>query len=171
MTEFTRVAIDTSKHVFTIYAVTTQGEVVRRELRRERLLPFFTKLAPTEVVMEACSSSHDWGRELPAVGHGVRLLPPQSVKPFVCRSKNDDNDAEGIWVAAGQPSMVSTPVKSLQQQADAMLGGKGLLAWLEALLKRKPRKLAAVALANKMARIAWAMRTSGEAFRLLPQAG
>jgi transposase len=339
MPEFTRVAIDTSKHVFTIYAVTTTGEVVRRELRRERLLPFFAKMAPTEVVLEACGSAHYWGRELQAVGHRVRLIPPQYVKPFVRRSKNDDNDAEAIWVAAGQPSISSVPIKSLRQQAEAMLlkvheqltgqgtelvnalrghamemgfiaakgerglahlqqtlaeapdadvppaakralaligrqidqvdtqlaevaaeltrqfkadadskrlsaipgigminaltltrsvdfsqfrsgrhfaawlglvprehssggkhrlggisragnerlrsllvvgatavirhcrpGGKGLMAWLEALLKRKPRKLAAVALANKMARIAWAMMTSGEDYRLRPQA-
>jgi transposase len=341
MPEFTRVAIDTSKHVFTIYGVTTADEVVRRELRRPRLLAFFEKMSPTEVVLEACAGSHHWGRELQALGHRVRLIPPQYVKPFVRRSKNDRNDAEAIWTAAAQPSIVSVPVKSVRQQAEAMLlkvreqlvrertgmvnalrghamelgfvaaqgkrglaelqqalataadhevppaakralallgrridqvetqlveaeaelkrqfkadadskrlsaapgfgminsltmtktvefsqftsgrhfaawlgivprehstggkhrlgrisragnerlrallvngatavirhfrpGGKGrLMAWLEALLKRKPRKLAAVALANKMARIAWAMMTSGEAYRLLPKAG
>jgi transposase len=340
MTEFTRVAIDTSKHVFSLYAVTTAGEVVHRELRRSRLLAFFERMSPTEVVLEACAGSHYWGREVQALGHQVRLVPPQYVKPFVRRSKNDRNDAEAIWTAAAQPSIVGVPVKSMQQQAGAMLlkvreqlvgqrtemvnalrghamefgfiaargsrglaelqqvlataadhvlpsaakqalallgrqidhlevqlaevdaelkrqlaadpdakrlagvpgigiigaltltrsvdftqfasgrhfaawlglvpkehstGGKhrlgrisragderlrsllvngatavirhvrpgrtGLLAWLEALLKRKPRKLAAVALANKMARIAWAMMTSGEAFRLLAQAG
>ena len=340
MCEFTRVAIDTSKHVFTIHAVTTAGEVIRRELRRTRLLEFFERISPTEVVLEACAGSHCWGRKLQALGHRVRLIPPQYVKPFVRRSKNDRNDAEAIWTAGAQPSIAGVPVKSLQQQAEAMLlkvreqlvgqrteivnalrghamelgfvaakghrglaqlqqalataaehevpsaakqalallgrqidhldaqlasvdaemkrqfaadphakrlaavpgigmigaltlrrtvdfqqfasgrhfaawlglvpkehstggkhrlgrisragderlrsllvmgattvirharpGGKGLLAWLEALLKRKPRKLAAVALANKMARIAWAMMTSGEAFRLLPTAG
>jgi transposase len=340
MPEFTSVAIDTSKHVFTIYAVSTAGEVVRRELRRTRLLAFFEKIPPTEVVLEACAGSHHWGRELQALGQRVRLIPPQYVKPFVRRSKNDRNDAEAVWTAAGQPSIVSVPVKSVQQQANAMLlkvrqqlvgertaivnalrghamefgfvaaqgerglaqlqqalataadhavppaakqalallerqidhldaqlaevdaemkrqfaadadakrlaaipgvgvigaltltrtvdftqfasgrhfaawlglvpkehstggkhrlggishagderlrsllvvgatsvirhvrpGGKGLMAWLEALLKRKPRELAAVALANKMARIAWAMMTHGDAFRLLPKAG
>jgi transposase len=340
MTEFTRVAIDTSKHVFTVYAVTTKGEVVRRELRRTRLLAFFERISPTEVVLEACVGSHYWGRELQVLGHRVRLIPPQYVKPFVRRSKNDRNDAEAIWTAGAQPSIVGVPVKSVPQQAKAMLlkvreqlvgertgmvnalrghamelgfvaaqghrglaqlqqalataaehevpaaakhafallgrqidhleaqlaeidaemkrqfaadpdakrlaaipsigmigaltlkrtvefsqfasgrhfaawlglvprehstggkhrlggisragderlrsllvvgatavirhfktGGKGLMAWLEALLKRKPRKLAAVALANKVARIVWAMMTRGEAFRLLPEAG
>lgn len=121
MSEFTRVAIDTSKHVFTIHAVTTAGEVVRKELRRDRLLPFFGTLRASELVLEACGSSHHWGRELQALGHSVRLIPPQYVKPFVRRSKNDRNDAEAIWTAAGQPSIGSVPIKSRQQQAEAML--------------------------------------------------
>jgi transposase len=340
MVEFTRVAIDTSKHVFTLHGVGLKGEVVRRDLRRPRLLAFFEDLAPTEVIMEACAGSHHWGRALQALGHRVRLLPAQYVKPFVRRSKNDRNDAEAICTAAAQPWIGSVPVKSVTQQADAMLlkvrellvsqrtelinalrghaaelglvevqgekglarlrqscreaptaevppaakqalellgrqidqieprlaeidaelkrqfaadatskrlagvpgigvigaltltrtvdfaqfksgrhfaawlgltpkehstagkhrlGGisragnerlrsllvvgatavirfaratdSGLLAWLAALLKRKPRKLAAVALANKMARITWAMMTRGEDFRLQSQAG
>jgi transposase len=340
MTEFTRIGVDTSKNVFTLHGVSANGEVMRRELRRPKFLAFFERITPTEVALEACGSSHHWGRMLQAIGHRVRLIPPNYVKPFVRRSKNDRNDAEAICTAAAQPAIGSVPVKSVQQQADAMLlkvreqlkgqrtglvnalrghaaelgyteakgdkglgrlrqaicgapeqdvpvaakqalallgkqiddldtrlaeidgqlkrqfaadpqskrlsavpgigiitaltltrtvdmpqfrsprhfaawlglvpkehstggkhrfggisragnerlrsllvvgatavirhakaGGKGLMAWLNALLERKPRKLAAVALANKMARIVWAMVTRGEDFRLIPQAG
>jgi transposase len=73
------------------------------------------------VVLEACGGSHHWGRALSAVGHQVRLIPPQYVKPFVKRSKNDRNDAEAIGVAAAQPSISSVPIKSVEQQAAVML--------------------------------------------------
>jgi transposase len=122
MTEITRIAIDTSKSVFTLHGVDTAGSVMlRRNLRRRDLLPFFERLAPVEVALEACGGSHHWGRALAALGHRVRLIPPQYVKPFVKRSKNDRNDAEAISVAAAQPSIASVPVKSAEQQAAAML--------------------------------------------------
>jgi transposase len=73
------------------------------------------------VALEACGGSHHWGRRLAALGHGVRLIPPQYVKPFVKRGKNDRNDAAAISVAAAQPSIGSVPVKSAEQQAAAML--------------------------------------------------
>ena len=122
MTEIKRIAIDTSKSVFTLHAVDDAGRaVLRRNLRRRELLPFFAKLPPVEVALEACGGSHYWGRALLGLGHQVRLLPPQYVKPFVKRSKNDRNDAEAISVAAAQPSIASVPVKSAAQQAAAML--------------------------------------------------
>lgn len=122
MIEMTRIAIDTSKSVFTLHGVDAAGGVVlRRNLRRRELLRFFERLAPVEVVLEACGGSHHWGRALEALGHHVRLIPPQYVKPFVKRSKNDRNDAEAISVAAAQPSIGSVPVKSAEQQAAAML--------------------------------------------------
>jgi transposase len=122
MTEITRVAIDTSKSVFTLHAVDAQDRpVLRRNLRRRELLGFFAQLAPVEVVLEACGGSHHWGRRLSALGHRVRLIPAQYVKPFVKRGKNDRNDAEAISVAASQPSIGSVPVKSAAQQARAML--------------------------------------------------
>jgi transposase len=122
MIEITRIAIDTSKSVFTLHGVDAAGGVVlRRNLRRRDLLRFFERLAPVEVVLEACGGSHHWGRALEALGHRVRLIPPQYVKPFVKRSKNDRNDAEAISVAAAQPSIGSVPVKSAEQQAAAML--------------------------------------------------
>ena len=122
MSEITRVAIDTSKSVFTVHAVDKAGRaIVRRNLRRQDLLPFFEKLAPVEAVLEACGGSHHWGRTLTAMGHTVRLIPAQYVKPFVKRGKNDRNDAEAISEAAARPGMTSVPVKSADHQARAML--------------------------------------------------
>jgi transposase len=122
MTEIKRIAIDTSKSVFTLHGVDDAGRaVLRRNLRRGELLRFFERLPPVEVALEACGGSHHWGRALLAFGHQVRLIPPQYVKPFVKRSKNDRNDAEAIGVAAAQPSIGSVPIKSAEQQAAAML--------------------------------------------------
>jgi transposase len=112
--EFKRIAIDTSKHVFTVHGVDQQElPVLRRELRRTQLQSFFGKLAPAEVVLEACCGSHHWARALRCVGHRVRLIPPQYVKPFVKRAKNDRKDAEAISEAAARPSMRSVPIKRL----------------------------------------------------------
>jgi transposase len=120
--EIKRIAIDTSKHVFTLHGVDEQERpVLRRELRRHQVEAFFAKLPPTEVVLEACGGSHHWGRKLSALGHRVRLIPPQYVKPFVKRSKNDRNDALAISEAAARPNMRFVPVKSAQAQAEAML--------------------------------------------------
>jgi transposase len=85
------------------------------------LLPFFRKLAATEIAIESCSGSHHWARELTALGHTPRLVPPQYVKPYVKRGKNDRNDAEAICEAAGRPGMHFVPVKSLTQQAQGMV--------------------------------------------------
>lgn len=120
--EYKRIAIDTSKHVFTLHGVDDQERpVLRRELRRAQMEAFFAKLPPTEIALEACGGSHHWGRVLGAQGHRVRLIPAQYVKPFVKRSKNDRNDAEAICEAAARPSMRTVPVKSAQRQADAMI--------------------------------------------------
>ncbi len=79
--EFKRIAIDTSKQVFTLHGVDqTDRPVLRRNLGRAQMEKFFAQQAPTEVVMEACGSAHHWGRTLQAMGHRVRLLPPQYVK-------------------------------------------------------------------------------------------
>ena len=122
MTEFKLIAMDTSKHVFTLHGVDAQGKaLLRRELRRQQLEACFGKLATTEVVLEACGGSHHWGRMLTALGHRVRLIPPQYVKPFVKRSKNDRIDAEAISEAAQRPSMRFVPVKSAEAQAQAMI--------------------------------------------------
>ena len=122
MTEITRVAIDTSKSVFSIHAVDSRDRpVLRRNLRRQDLEGFFSKLPPVEVAIEACGASHHWGRTLQAMGHTVRLIPAQYVKPFVKRGKNDRNDAEAISEAAARPGMSTVAVKSAARQADAML--------------------------------------------------
>jgi transposase len=122
VTELKLIAMDTSKHVFTLHGVDERGStVLRRELRRQQVEPFFAKLPPTEVVLEACGGSHHWGRRLSGLGHRVRLIPPQYVKPFVKRGKNDDKDAEAMSEAALRPSMNFVPVKSAEDQAAAMI--------------------------------------------------
>ena len=99
--ELTLLAIDTSKHVFTLHGVDANGKAaLRRELRRGQMEPFFGKLPPTEIALEACDGSHHWGRELGKLGHRVRLRPPQHVKPFVKHGKNNRIDAEAIAEAA-----------------------------------------------------------------------
>src|SRR5258707_2757322 len=114
MTEIKRIAIDTSKSVFTLHGVDDAGRaVLRRNLRRGELLRYFEKLPPVEVALEACGGSHHWGRALAALGHRVRLIPPQYVKPFVKRGQNDRNDAEGIAVGARQTSIGSVPRHSV----------------------------------------------------------
>jgi transposase len=120
--KYKRIAIDTSKHVFTLHGVDEQERpVLRRELRRGQVEAFFSKLPGTEVVLEACGGSHHWARVLGALGHHVRLIPPQYVKPFVKRAKNDRNDAEAISEAASRPTMRSAAVKTVEQQADAII--------------------------------------------------
>ena len=122
MSEITRIAIDTSKSVFTLHGVDGQDRaVLRRDLRRPDLVRFFEKLPPTEVVLEACGGSHHWGRTLQGLGHRVRLIPPQYVKPFVKRAKNDRNDAEAISEAASRPGMRHVAVKPAEQQAQCLL--------------------------------------------------
>jgi len=122
MSKVTRIGIDTSKSVFTLHGTDEAGEVVlRRNLGRGALVRFFAKLPPVEIAMEACGGSHHWGRVLTGLGHRVRLIPTQYVRPFVKRAKNDRNDAEAIGEAASRPSMHTVPVKSAAAQAAAML--------------------------------------------------
>ena len=122
MTQYKRVAIDTSKAVFTLHGIDQQDRpVLRINLRRAQMISFFKKLPPTVIALEACGGSHYWARELTALGHTVRLIPPQYVKPYVKRGKNDRNDAEAICEAAGRPGMHFVPVKSVTQQAQGMV--------------------------------------------------
>jgi len=92
--------------------------VLRRQLRRSQLLLFFSRLEPCLIGMEACASSHYWARRLTALGHTVRLMSPQFVKPYRKNDKNDGNDAEAICEAVQRPSMRFVPVKSPEQQAE-----------------------------------------------------
>ena len=120
--ELMRVGVDTSKHVFTVHGVDASGAaVLRRDLRRGAFEAFMGKLAPTEVALEACGGSHHWARRLAAMGHRVRLIPPQYVKPFVKRNKTDRADAEAICEAAGRPSMRFVPVKTAERQGEIMV--------------------------------------------------
>ena len=122
MNAYKLVAIDTSKAVFTLHCIAEADRpVLRLNLRRPQLIPFFKKLAPTEIAMEACGGSFHWARTLEALGHCLRLIPPQYVKPFVKRGKNDRNDAEAISEAALRPNIHPVPVKSAERQAQLMV--------------------------------------------------
>ena len=220
MRDITRIGMDTSKSVFQLHGVdAAEQPVLRKKLRRRDMLAFFERLAPMKVGMEACGGTHYWARELRALGHEVKLLPPQYAKAYVKRGKNDAADAEALCEAMSRPIMRFVPAKTAEHQAAQMLAGTrdrlirrrtqltnairgyaaafGLIAargvdkiepllarllqqvrrgkacprqgtaghpspWLVELLKRKPPKLAAVALANKMARIAWKLMVSGQ---------
>jgi transposase len=122
MTQFSRIGLDTSKALFTLHCVDAAGTpMLRVELRRPQVIAFFKKHAPTVVAMEACGGSHHWARKLMALGHEVRLIPPQYVKPYLKRGKNDRNDAEAICEAAGRPGMRFVLAKSEEQQAEALV--------------------------------------------------
>jgi len=122
MTQYKRVGIDTSKSVFTLHGIDHEDRpILRINLRRAQVVSFFRKLAPTVIAQEACGGSHYWARELKELGHTVLLVPPQYVKPYVKRGKNDRNDAEAICEAAGRPGMHFVPVKTIDQQAQGMI--------------------------------------------------
>jgi transposase len=108
-----RIGLDTSKHVFQIHGVDeNEKPVLRRQLRRSEMAKFFTKLPPTRIGLEACGAAHHWARLLRGVGHEVLLMPPQYIKPYVKRSKNDAIDAEAICEAMSRPTMRFVAVKS-----------------------------------------------------------
>ncbi|SDG92036.1 transposase [Pelagibacterium luteolum] len=122
MSNIVTIGLDIAKSVFQVHAVDSSGEVVvRRKLTRGRVLAFFESLPRCVIGIEACSSSHYWARELIALGHDVRLLPAQYVKPYLKRQKNDAADAEAICEAVTRPTMRFVPVKSPEQQSVMML--------------------------------------------------
>ena len=122
MEEVSVIGIDLAKRSFQVHGAKADGSVAfRRKLGRGKLLSFLASQPPCTVAMEACSSAHYWGREIEALGHEVRLLPPIYVKPFVKRQKNDAADAEAITEAAERPTMRFVAVKTEAQQAQGML--------------------------------------------------
>jgi transposase len=124
MSEIIRIGMDTSKSVFVLHGVdAAEQPVLRRKLRRRQVVGFFAKLPPTCIGIEACGAGHHWGRRLTTLGHEVKLLPPQRVRPYVARNKNDTADAEAICEAMSRPRMRFVPVKSAEQQAALMLAG------------------------------------------------
>src|SRR5256886_1825737 len=226
MQAVTTIGLDIAKSVFQIHGVDAAGNViVRRQLKRRYVLPFFQRLPPCLVGIEACASSHHWSRELKALGHTVRLMPPAYVKPYVKRQTNDAADAwhrsneaserldaiPGVGPALATALVASVPdpkafrsgrnfsawiglvpkqhssggkdkLGSISKQGDRYLRSlftAGALAviryakihgtkhrpWLTALLARRPAKVAAIALANKIARMAWAMMAKGERYK------
>lgn len=124
MNQIIRIGMDTSKHFFQLHGVDAdERPVLRRKLRRNEVLGFFAKLAPTVIGMEACGAGHHWARELRKLGHEVKLIAPQHVKAYIKRNKNDGRDAEGLCEAMSRPTMQFVPVKTEQQQAALMLAG------------------------------------------------
>src|SRR6202163_3567905 len=122
MQAITTIGLDIAKSVFQVHGVDADGNVViRRQLKRRYVLAFFQKLPPCLIGIEACASSHHWSRELEALGHTVRLMPPAYVKPYVKRQKNDATDAEAICEAVTRPNMRFVATKTPEQQSCLML--------------------------------------------------
>ncbi len=112
------VGLDLAKNVFQVHAIDEAGEViVRKALRRRQVMPFFSRLAPGLIGMEACGTSHFWAREIAALGHEVKLMPPAYVKPYVKRGKTDAGDAAAICEAVTRPTMRFVAIKSPEQQS------------------------------------------------------
>jgi len=121
MTEVSTIGLDLAKNVFQVHGVDVAGEtVIRRQLRRRQVLPFFRKQPPCLVGIEACATSHYWAREIGALGHEVRIMPANYVKPYVKRNKNDAADAEAICEAVTRPSMRFVGIKTAEQQSVLM---------------------------------------------------
>jgi len=116
------IGLDIAKSVFQVHGVDADGQVViRRKLKRRYLLAFFEKLPACLVGIEACATSHHWSRQLQALGHRVRLMPPAYVKPYVKRQKNDVADAEAICEAVTRANMRFVETKTVEQQSCLML--------------------------------------------------
>ena len=122
MKEVTTIGFDLAKNVFQVHGVDALGEtVIRRQLRRRQVIPFFKDLAPCLIGIEACATSHHWARALRALGHEVRIMPANYVKAYVKRNKNDAADAQAICEAVTRPTMRFVAVKTAEQQSLMML--------------------------------------------------
>jgi transposase len=142
----TMIGLDTAKSVFQIHAVDETGKVaIRRKLRRSELIAFFEKQEACTVVMEACGAAHHWARALAGLGHDVKLIAPEAVRPFVKKGKkNDAADAAAICEAASRPGMRFVPIKSLEQQGIlALHSARSLLVKQQTMLANAIRGLAA----------------------------
>jgi transposase len=116
--DITTMGLDVAKQVFQGHGIDAPGKVVvRKQLRRKEREEYFTKLPACEIGMEACSSSHDWARRLQGLGHTVKLMAPQFVRPYVKTNKNDARDAEAIGEAVPRPTLRFVPIKTAEQQA------------------------------------------------------
>jgi transposase len=122
MGDITTIGLDLAKSVFQVHAVDEMGSVVmRKRLRRSQVLAFFAEIPPCLIGLEACATAHHWARELIALGHEARLMPPNYVKAYVKRNKHDVADAEAICEAVRRPSMRFVPIKTAEQQSALMM--------------------------------------------------
>src|SRR3954464_8009966 len=122
MQQVTTIGLDLAKNLFQVHGADAQGRpVLKRRLAREKVLEVFANLPPCLVGLEACAAAHYWARELRKLGHEVRLMPPQYVRPYVKTNKHDAADAEAICEAVTRPGMRFVPVKEEGQQALLML--------------------------------------------------
>ena len=125
--QITTIGLDLAKNVFQVQVLMRAGQVVvRKSLRRAQMLPFFAKLPPCLVGIEACGTSHHWARELIKLGHEVRLMPPAYVKPYVKRGKTDAADAEAICEAVTRPTMRFVPIKSPSSRRRCRCTGRAI---------------------------------------------
>jgi transposase len=141
----TMIGVDTAKSVFQVHAIDEAGTVVlRRKLRRSELIPFFEKLDACTIVLEACGAGHHWARTLTGLGHDVKLIAPEAVRPFVKKGKkNDAADASALCAAASRPDVKFVSVKSLTQQGTLALHSvRSLLVKQQTMLANAMRGLA-----------------------------
>ena len=116
--KITTVGIDLAKNVIQVHGVDAHGKrVLKKQLKREQVIPFFANFQSCLIGMEACGSAHHWARKLQGLGHTVKLMAPQFVKPYVKTNKNDVADAEAICEAVSRPNMRFVPIKNGEQQA------------------------------------------------------
>jgi transposase len=116
--KITTIGIDLAKNVFQVHGVDMHGKVVlKKQFKREQIAAFFANLPPCLIGMEACGSAHYWARKLQAMGHTIKLMAPQFVKPYVKTNKHDAADAEAICEAVCRPNMRFVPIKNVEQQA------------------------------------------------------
>src|SRR5471032_1204142 len=116
--QITTIGIDLAKNVFQVHGANEHGKpVLRKQLKRDQFIAFFANLSPCLIGMEACGGAHHWARKLQALGHTVKLMAPQFVKPYVKSNKNDVADAEAICEAVTRPTMRFVPIKNIEQQS------------------------------------------------------
>ncbi len=114
----TTVGLDLAKSVFQVHGVDALGKpALKKQLRRDQVAAYFANQPPCLIGMEACGSAHHWARKLQSLGHTVKLMAPQFVKPYVKTNKNDAADAEAICEAVARPNMRFVPTKNIEQQA------------------------------------------------------
>ena len=141
----TMIGLDTAKSVFQVHAVNATGKTeIKRKLSRNDLLAFFKNQELCTVILEACGAAHHWARVLTGLGHEVKLIAPEAVKPFVKKGKkNDAADAAALCAAASRPDMKFVPAKSLEQQGIlALHSARSLLVKQQTMLANAMRSLA-----------------------------